>query len=406
MSCRHDAIVIGGGPAGSTAAILLAQAGWSVALVEKQVFPRRKVCGECIAATNLPLLDELGISEDFHELAGHELRQVALMLGRHTVIADMPALPHGRHAWGRALTREHLDTLLLQRAKTAGAQIFQPWSVRHISGGFGDYSCEIASAGSAATRMLQAPVIIAACGSWEPQSFMQSEKPPKLASDLFAFKANFQGAHLPAGLLPVLSFAGGYGGMVREGSGIMTLACCIRRDTLKACRARWPNASAAEAVEAYLRASCAGVEQALAGATRLGAWLSVGPLRPGIRVGNRGHEFFLVGNAAAEAHPIIGEGISMAMQSSWLLCRKLISCRNKIDASLMVIDKDYTRDWRRHFAARLRLASLFAHLAMRPRLGNALLPILQRWPGLITHGAYLSGKVRPLEWGPLHEELA
>jgi len=41
----HDALVIGAGPAGSTAARLLAQAGWSVALVEKSVFPRRKVCG-------------------------------------------------------------------------------------------------------------------------------------------------------------------------------------------------------------------------------------------------------------------------------------------------------------------------------------------------------------------------
>ena len=58
---RFDAVIVGAGPAGSTAAILLARAGWSVALVEKQRFPRRKVCGECLAASNLPLLDALGI---------------------------------------------------------------------------------------------------------------------------------------------------------------------------------------------------------------------------------------------------------------------------------------------------------------------------------------------------------
>ena len=45
--------IVGAGPAGSAAAILLARAGWSVALVERQRFPRRKVCGECIAASNL-----------------------------------------------------------------------------------------------------------------------------------------------------------------------------------------------------------------------------------------------------------------------------------------------------------------------------------------------------------------
>ena len=63
-----DAIVIGGGPAGSTAALLLARAGWSVALVERMAFPRRKVCGEFLSATNLPLLAELGVAAAFTEL--------------------------------------------------------------------------------------------------------------------------------------------------------------------------------------------------------------------------------------------------------------------------------------------------------------------------------------------------
>jgi len=56
---NHDAIVIGGGPAGTTVALLLARAGWSVALVERKSFPRRKVCGEYLSATNLPLFDHL-----------------------------------------------------------------------------------------------------------------------------------------------------------------------------------------------------------------------------------------------------------------------------------------------------------------------------------------------------------
>src|SRR5262245_14089568 len=51
-----DALIVGAGPAGSAAALLLARAGWSVALIEKAEFPRRKVCGEFISATSLPLL--------------------------------------------------------------------------------------------------------------------------------------------------------------------------------------------------------------------------------------------------------------------------------------------------------------------------------------------------------------
>ena len=66
----YDALVIGGGPAGGTSALLLARAGWSVAVVEKAEFPRRKVCGEFISATTLPLLDELGLADAFLKSAG------------------------------------------------------------------------------------------------------------------------------------------------------------------------------------------------------------------------------------------------------------------------------------------------------------------------------------------------
>src|SRR5947199_10161016 len=101
MTTRYDAAIVGAGPAGAAAAILLARAGWSVALVERQSFPRRKVCGECVAASNLPLLDALGVGAAFATRAGAELHRVALMRGAETLVAPLPpaAAPH---RWGRA----------------------------------------------------------------------------------------------------------------------------------------------------------------------------------------------------------------------------------------------------------------------------------------------------------------
>ena len=74
---RFDAAVIGSGPAGATAARLLAQVGWSVALIERAGFPRRKVCGEFISAATMPVLDACGVAGEFLSRAGPAVHKVA-----------------------------------------------------------------------------------------------------------------------------------------------------------------------------------------------------------------------------------------------------------------------------------------------------------------------------------------
>src|SRR5262245_25527140 len=137
----HDVLVIGGGPGGATSALLLARAGWSVALVERKSFPRRKVCGEYLSPTNLPLLDILGIGEVFRHCAGQGVSRVGLFAGATTLEAELPRGPAGEH--GRALGREHLDTLLLLEAARAGAEIWQPFHARKLIREGDFYHCEI-----------------------------------------------------------------------------------------------------------------------------------------------------------------------------------------------------------------------------------------------------------------------
>ncbi|HQX61126.1 MAG TPA: FAD-dependent oxidoreductase [Burkholderiaceae bacterium] len=396
---KFDVVIVGAGPAGSTVAIQLARAGWSVALIERQRFPRRKVCGECIAASNFPLLEALGVAVAIDTLAGPPLRQVTLLRGDSAVAAELPVADHARFPWGRALGRETLDSLLLEQARAAGAIVFQPCTVQAIRGNVGAWHCEVRVLDSSALLRLHATIVVDAHGSWED---LPSDRPRRRqargSADLFAFKANFSGSTLPEGQISVLALDGGYGGMVVADGGTMTLACCIRRDRLSLLRDRAPGLSAGDAVEAWLRRACLGVQQALHGARRDGPWLATGPLDTGVRVDAR-DRIFRVGNSAGEAHPILGEGMSMALQSAALLCSHLLGRHGPAvvpgAAVQAELQRAYAASWQREFAPRLRLAAIFAHIAMHRRGAAVLMELVRVWPGLLTQGARWGAKVRP-----------
>jgi menaquinone-9 beta-reductase len=393
MNTTCDALIIGGGPGGATTALLLARAGWSVTVLERKTFPRRKVCGEYLSATNLPLLKELGTADAFTVQAGPPVTTVGLFARQRCLTAALP-LPRSRHPqWGRALGREHLDTLLLAAAVRAGAEVWQPWQAKSLSRDGDLYHCITEQPNSKTTREITSSIVVAAHGSWEPGSLpTQPRKLPVHRSDLLGFKAHFDNCDLPVGLMPLLVFPGGYGGMVHTDAGRVSLSCCIRRDALEQLQ-RAGGPAAGELVVGHIAQSCSGVRQALAGARLQGGWLAAGPIRPGIRV--RPYDgLFLVGNAAGEAHPVVAEGISMAMQAGWLLAERLLCWRQEggRPAALRAAGADYAQAWRASFAPRLRAAAVLAHWAMRPVAVASTVPVLTQFPSLLTLAARLTGK--------------
>jgi len=401
----HDAIVMGGGPAGTSAALSLARRGWAVAIVEKSSFPRRKVCGEYISASNLGLLDRLDIGDAWRAEAGPEIRRVGLFSGDTSIEAKMPGAisrPAGREGFGRALGRDILDTLLLDAARSAGAEVFQPRRAVAIER---DGACQAvrieATGGNSRDQatILRAPVIVAAHGSWEPGPLPSQLEKKSSPSDLLGFKAHFTGSWLAPDLMPLLTFPGGYGGMVLADHGRMSISCCIRRDMLtrlrgSLARERGGHVSAAEAVEHHIMATCRGAREALEQAHLDGPWLAAGPIRPGIRAGYE-EDIFRVGNAAGESHPIIAEGISMALQSGWLLALELGKAtigQEEREAA----GRRYEAAWRGLFSTRVLAAEAIARMALGPGSAALMEAVVRNFPQALTLGARISGKTKPV----------
>ncbi|MCU4748290.1 geranylgeranyl reductase family protein [Streptomyces sp. JH002] len=122
-----DVIVVGAGPAGSTTAYHLAQAGLDVLLLEKTSFPREKVCGDGLTPRATKQLVGMGI--DVSEEAGW-LRNKGLRIigGGHRLQLDWPELA-AYPDYGLVRRREDFDELLARQAEKAGAQLFERCNV-------------------------------------------------------------------------------------------------------------------------------------------------------------------------------------------------------------------------------------------------------------------------------------
>ena len=117
----YDVIIVGAGPAGSAMAILLAQEGYSVLLLEKGTFPRDKVCGDFVSPKGLYYLQKLGCYEEVAQRGFTEIQRVSTYLnGDKLVEGSLPHLPNYL-PFAHAIPRNELDEIIFRKAQKAGA---------------------------------------------------------------------------------------------------------------------------------------------------------------------------------------------------------------------------------------------------------------------------------------------
>ena len=155
-----DLAIVGGGPAGSAAAVTAARAGASVLVVDKASFPRDKCCGDGLTTLALRLGEELGL--DPGAIAGWQVVDGAVLHGPSGRTVRFP-LPRGDGQYAVVVPRREYDAALLDLAHRAGANV----RVGHAMVGIkvGPKGATLAVDGMGEVR---ATTVVAADGMWSP----------------------------------------------------------------------------------------------------------------------------------------------------------------------------------------------------------------------------------------------
>ena len=366
----RSAIVIGGGPAGSTASILLSRAGWRVTLIEQHRFPRDKVCGECLSAFGAAVLDRAGLLAPLLSRGAVRLDRTLL----HAPSGATAQAPLPRPMWG--ITRAVLDCVLLDAAKSAGVALLQPARCEALAPGDRPVA-RVRDLSSNDVRAYEADVILVADG----KSALLNGRPPPPTSDL-GIKSHFENVDGPRDAIELFGLADCYGGLAPVEGDRWNAALSV-----PAARVRQHRGDLA-CLFAELMEENPTLRRRLSRARRLGPWLASPLPRFGVRP-KWPPNVIPVGNAAAAIEPIGGEGMGLAMRSADLAAEALVAARGRWTSSAArVLERGYRRLW----AAR-RLSCRAGAMVASSRLpATATAAIVARAPALLRAGMVLMGK--------------
>jgi menaquinone-9 beta-reductase len=303
---RWDAVVVGAGPGGSVAALVLARAGARVALVDKAAFPRDKACGDLVGPRGVRILEELGVRVPD---AGHGAD--LLVVGPSGHRSRLPAFPGRSYAGhGIVVPRLAFDDALRSAAIAAGAQPVRARISAVEQDPGGPVRTLIAGDGS----RFAADVIIGADGALSPLARLAGMLDSAAALWGFAIRA-YVPAEVPLPLLVLLDaerrrIFPGYGWLFPGADGEANVGIGVGLGHQRR--------------QAQLRGElgrfCSMLRTAgdLAGDARpgpvIGGWLRMGGTGTPPAAGN----VLLVGDAAGLVNPLQGEGIAPAMVSARL----------------------------------------------------------------------------------------
>jgi flavin-dependent dehydrogenase len=357
---RADALIVGGGPAGSAAALVLARGGVRAELFERSAGERDVVCGGFLGWDALARLRRLGI--DAGALGARPIRRLRLVAGHKAVETELPAAAAG-------LSRRRLDATLIEAAERAGAQIWRGRTARAADG--------------RRIRLddgeeIEAGALFLATGKHELRGAardMADRREPPAAGLRAALPPRPDLERDLAGTIELHLFDQGYAGLLIQEDGSANFCLSVSRAHLAA------EGGPDSLVRALaLRSPRLGERL---GPTLPERWEAVAGVPYGWRAAAGGEGLYRVGDQAAVIASLAGDGIAIALASGERAARAFLAGGNAAAPG-------YQRDFSRRAARPVRLAEVFRHAAERSAPRRAMLALTGWLPGAARLGARLT----------------
>ena len=361
---KYDAIIIGGGLAGSSAASQLAERGYSVLLLEKRALPTHKLCGEFLSTEVAGLFERLGVLEQVCAAGAHPIRHARVTTtGRPVFESALPGTALG-------LSRYRLDEVLFARARAAGADAQDGQAVRSVKG-------TLEEGFAVATRdgdTFEGRVVLGAYGKRAAldrklnRPFLEAHTP------FVAFKAHYDGADV-GDVIELHAFPGGYAGLSHVEEGRANL-CWISHERLLKEVGGTP-----EAVAAHFLAQNAALAERLASMRRVSdSFLAISQVSLA-RKSAFDQDVCMVGDTAGMIAPLCGDGMAMALRGAELAVPHAADfLRGRRSAA--AFRTDYAAAWSRAFGMRLHLGRWMHRGYARPAVAQAVVLACRLAPGL------------------------
>ena len=359
-----DVLVVGAGPAGAIAALVLARAGATVRLLDRSSFPRDKLCGDTLNPGALSILDRLGIGAAVRSRAlpitGMTVTGSISPIRRAVVSASYPADRNGV-----AILRRDLDALLVEAAVTAGADFTPEVHVRGpLMGAEGSRVTGIVTSAAGATSHLEAKVVIAADGRRSTLAFALGLASVPASPRRWAFGTYFEGVEGLTSRGEMHVRADGYIGVAPLPGGLANVCVVREQSRLKPA----PTIAGAEPLVgagfsrliADAIASDAGLRDRFARARQVERVTSLGPLAvDASAAGSPG--LLLAGDAAGFVDPMTGDGLRFALRGGELAAaaalEELASGRPSFTALQSARVREFSGKWRVNRALRSLVSS-------------------------------------------------